>query len=123
MSYEPTNWKTGDVVTSAKLNKLEEGVAAGDGMVATITIDTENISVSKTYDELVSAWENGVAVHGIITPHGASELYAMDFKPVFGFEMYTALKDELDYWRIKYDANTNKWVSENYSYSMTPYEG
>lgn len=27
MSYEPTNWKTGDVVTSEKLNKLEEGVA------------------------------------------------------------------------------------------------
>lgn len=26
MSYEPTNWKTGDVVTSAKLNKIEGGV-------------------------------------------------------------------------------------------------
>ena len=27
MAYEPTNWKSGDVVTSAKLNKLENGVA------------------------------------------------------------------------------------------------
>lgn len=27
MSYEPTNWKTGDVVTSAKLNKIEGGVS------------------------------------------------------------------------------------------------
>lgn len=123
MSYEPTNWKTGDVVTSAKLNKLETGVATA-GMVATITIDAENISVSKTYDELVSAWENGAVVHGIITPHdGEGELYAMDFKPVFGFEMYTAFEDELDYSRIKYDLNTNKWVSETYSYSMTPYDG
>lgn len=28
MSYEPTNWKAGDTVTSAKLNKLENGLAA-----------------------------------------------------------------------------------------------
>jgi hypothetical protein len=27
MSYDPTNWKTGDVVTSAKLNKIEGGVS------------------------------------------------------------------------------------------------
>lgn len=26
MAYTPTEWKRGDVVTSAKLNKLEEGV-------------------------------------------------------------------------------------------------
>ena len=31
MSYEPTTWQTGDVVTSTKLNKLEQGVAAGGG--------------------------------------------------------------------------------------------
>lgn len=29
MSYEPTEWKTGDIVTSAKLNKMEQGIAAG----------------------------------------------------------------------------------------------
>ncbi len=29
MSYEPTNWKTGDVITAEKLNKLEDGVASG----------------------------------------------------------------------------------------------
>ena len=41
MAYEPTNWKTGDVVTSAKLNKLEQGVAAGSGVPV----------VHETYDE------------------------------------------------------------------------
>lgn len=29
MSYTPTNWQTGDVVTAEKLNKLENGVASG----------------------------------------------------------------------------------------------
>lgn len=32
MSYTPTNWKAGDVVTSAKLNKMEQGIAAGGGI-------------------------------------------------------------------------------------------
>ena len=31
MSYIPTEWKTGDIVTAEKLNKLEEGVASGGG--------------------------------------------------------------------------------------------
>lgn len=31
MSYEPTVWKTGDIVSSEKLNKLEEGVANSGG--------------------------------------------------------------------------------------------
>lgn len=26
MAYEPTEWKSGDVVTSAKLNKMEQGI-------------------------------------------------------------------------------------------------
>lgn len=29
MSYEPTIWKDGDLVTSAKLNKIEQGIAEG----------------------------------------------------------------------------------------------
>lgn len=32
MSYTPTNWKAGDVVTSAKLNKMEQGIVAGGGI-------------------------------------------------------------------------------------------
>lgn len=27
MAYEPTQWKAGDTVTSAKLNKIEQGIA------------------------------------------------------------------------------------------------
>lgn len=31
MSYTPTEWKSGDIVTSEKLNKLETGVAGASG--------------------------------------------------------------------------------------------
>lgn len=50
MSYTPTNWKAGDVITSEKLNKLENGVAAaGSGGGAFSKIVTINM---KTYGNL-----------------------------------------------------------------------
>lgn len=43
MSYVPTVWAAGDVVTAEKLNKLEQGVAEGGGGGATIpTVTTSN---------------------------------------------------------------------------------
>ena len=61
MSYTPTNWKTGDVVTSAKLNKLEQGVAdAGLGaLVATFTLSESGTACDKTYAEIDAAYQNG----------------------------------------------------------------
>ena len=63
MSYEPTNWKTGDVVTSAKLNKLENGVAgAPDIFVVTVTGDEEHPVLDKTFQETLSAINEGSIV-------------------------------------------------------------
>ncbi len=50
MSYTPTNWKDGDLVTSAKLNKLEQGVAAGG--IQVIHVDNENGTLDKTWQEI-----------------------------------------------------------------------
>lgn len=59
MAYESTVWKTGDVVTSSKLNKLENGVAnsAGDGNLIvheTVTEDGDSTiyMLDKTWQEL-----------------------------------------------------------------------
>ena len=64
MSYEPTNWKSGDTVTSAKLNKLEQGVAnAGGGyLIANMTVVNEKFVLDKTAGEILSAFENGVVM-------------------------------------------------------------
>ena len=48
MAYEPTEWKSGDVVTSAKLNKIEAGIASGGVLVVT---DTEG-TLDKTWQEI-----------------------------------------------------------------------
>lgn len=69
MAYEPTNWKTGDVVTSAKMNKLEQGVAAGSGvLVVTLTRvedakegEPEFLS-SHTSEQIFEAYSSGKIV-------------------------------------------------------------
>lgn len=44
MSYEPTEWKSGDVVTSAKLNKMEQGISeAGSGLPAVTSDDNGDV--------------------------------------------------------------------------------
>lgn len=54
MSYTPTNWKTGDVVTSAKLNKLENGVADAGGGGVLVVHDTDG-TLDKTWQEIHDA--------------------------------------------------------------------
>lgn len=67
MSYTPTNWKAGDVVTSAKLNKMEQGIAAGGGIkVAHLTGRQLDI----TPNELMNALENEEIVV-IMGPYGS----------------------------------------------------
>ena len=60
MAYNPTNWKSGDVVTSAKLNKLEQGVAdAGGGGVLVVNVvlnsPTSTPTLDKTWQEIHDA--------------------------------------------------------------------
>lgn len=40
MSYTPTQWKAGDTVTSAKLNKMEQGIAGGANILIAHIIET-----------------------------------------------------------------------------------
>lgn len=67
MSYEPTTWKDGDLVTSAKLNKMEQGIAGSGGMVVVHgTIDQSNgtMVLDKTWQEIYDAAPNVILVTG-----------------------------------------------------------
>ena len=65
MSYTPTNWQTGDVVTSEKLNKLEDGVVAANGgldlFVVKIKPEKNNGArvLDKTAEEIINALTAG----------------------------------------------------------------
>lgn len=57
MSYEPTQWSAGDTVTSAKLNKMEQGIAANGGILIVHVIENENnpTTLDKTWQEIHDA--------------------------------------------------------------------
>lgn len=57
MAYEPTNWKNGDVVTSAKLNKIEQGIL-GVSRVVNIT-DGDPYSADMSLEDAAAVVESG----------------------------------------------------------------
>ena len=51
--YQKTNWQSGDTITAAKLNNIENGIAGGGVLVVT---DTDGI-LDKTWQEIAdSTW-------------------------------------------------------------------
>ena len=98
MSYTPTTWKSGDTVTSAKLNKIEQGIATScanfiyeiptDGSGEYLmspnaelpsTLD-DYLRVPWTYEEFVSKFEQGkIFVFKIPSPQFGTHI----FMPVF----------------------------------------
>ena len=64
MSYTPTTWQSGDIVTAEKLNKLEQGLAdigGGDPFVITVTPTAQDLSgtMDKTPAQILEAYESG----------------------------------------------------------------
>lgn len=48
MSYSPTTWESGDTITSAKLNKMEQGIANA----GTLIVHANNGTLDKTWQEI-----------------------------------------------------------------------
>lgn len=66
MSYVKQTWQTGDVVTSAKLNHMEDGIAAGGGSggggatIVHVALDSQGSgSLDMTAGEILAAAQTG----------------------------------------------------------------
>ena len=53
MSYSPTTWETGDTVTPAKLNKIEQGISTAENYSNEIFV----INCTKVYDQNEAMYE------------------------------------------------------------------
>ena len=97
MSYTPTNWKSGDVVTSAKLNKLEQGVAdAGGALVVTHTDGTLDKTWQEVHDAMLSSGAVLVNQNSGVTSFvfaGTSGLGQYHVDTAMGDEFYTDSAD------------------------------
>ena len=88
MSYTPTEWKSGDVVTSAKLNKIEQGIASAGGVLI-VGVDMATMTLDKTYAEIAAAGyavlsalgDAGLYMVGPMTAYGlSSDKYTVNFQ-------------------------------------------
>lgn len=66
MSYSPTTWETGDTITAAKLNNMEQGIANASGTLL-VSVETaqdgHNLALDKTWTEIHTAiLSNGVTI-------------------------------------------------------------
>lgn len=63
MSYTPTQWQAGDVITSEKLNKLENGVASSNGVTFVQLVEQiDKLELMMPASELYQALQNGLVV-------------------------------------------------------------
>ena len=68
MSYAPTEWKSGDVITAEKLNNIENGVvdASKPLFVSLVSEDDgEHFTASVSSTDIESAIESGIPVFAI----------------------------------------------------------
>lgn len=69
MSYQKTTWAAGDEITSAKLNKIEDGV---DGAVTKESFENAGI-ISKTYTTIMDETVTTVATTGYDNPYAKAQ--------------------------------------------------
>lgn len=64
MAYEKQTWATGDTVTAAKLNHIEDGIAANNKFIVTLTPTSLDYSgtMDKTVAQINEAYEAGMEI-------------------------------------------------------------
>lgn len=62
MSYTRHTWASGDVVSAARLNNIEDGIEGGGGLVVTATKNGDTWTLDKTAGEIYQAFTSGMAV-------------------------------------------------------------
>ena len=79
MSYEPTQWSAGDTVTSAKLNKIEQGISNNSSVEVIEMTATENGFVfSKTAKEIANLMKSGKLIFVRYYQEGDNTYYCIN---------------------------------------------
>ena len=82
MSYTPTEWSCGDVVTAEALNKLEQGIAQADGGYEEFPVVFTHgspVTADKTLDEITVAYQQGKKIVGYSYYGDIETIYYMTY--------------------------------------------
>ena len=87
MSYEPTEWKAGDTVTSAKLNKIEQGIANNNVIIETCEYDANELIFQSihTIDEIIELCMDGKQVIFCFPAQDSWTWQATEYYPIIAF--------------------------------------
>ena len=127
MSYTPTNWENGDIITAEKLNKLENGVAdsggsGGDSNIFAIhyTIDGTFAATSdKTYTEIQTAVAAGKELIAFCTI--PSSTVSLDYDPTLVSVMCSLAEDMIYFmFTIRAGGQTNFYKISHFADSIVP---
>lgn len=114
MAYDPTVWKSGDTITSAKLNKLENGLAEASGGGTgggVLVVNDNNGTLDKTWQEITNA---GFAV------------IFDDSMPFVGTQIYVLCRFKADEEESEYTVNFRNLFNteeDGVSYDATSADG
>ena len=81
-NYIETNWQSGDIITSAKLNKIEDGITGVNSQVKDIENDIQN--VGNPTDEQVQNAINTAIENGTLQSIAGTTIHIGDTVPVNG---------------------------------------
>lgn len=129
MSYEPTNWKDGDLVTAKKLNKLEQGVANSGGGGTFIFSESESSPsgsvFTTTFREIIDALEQGKIVIYRYKEYGSNG-YIINLSDA----ILTNIAEGTNYWTLRflcYEAKSGEYtplklMADDYDNTIKEYE-
>ena len=97
MSYTKQTWATGDTITAAKLNHMEDGIAGGGALIVEVVPGegTGELLLDNTAQEIYDALTSGTPVFC---------KYA-DGTPTTSYESTTRLDPVVDIYGYNYDAS------------------
>lgn len=104
MAYTPHEWSTGETITAAKLNALENGVAAGGGSLVCIcefNDELDEYALDHTVQEIYDAYMDGTPVfvkyvYGTLGPYGTGDFtsttYLAPVTTIYGYDYDSAIR-------------------------------
>ena len=110
MSYEPTVWVAGDVVTATKMNKIEQGISensgGSNGLVVNIEEDDGTYILSERFSTIADCIESG----GMVYVHGTKTVEESEI------DFYTPVQTLLDSESGIYMIEIYVYPSNNYNF-------
>lgn len=106
MSYTPTVWNKGDIITVAKLNKIENGISNSIQLPenafiinCTYNSDEYNYEIDKTWTEIITAYESGKKIFAVVDNIGTlpMDVYGTSPEDAQLFHTSTALVNGFDF--------------------------